>query len=190
MHTTLTIERHADIAEKELGDFLYRKYPSITMDTIKTIYCSLSDFLTRKQSYERLPSNACFNDVKYNKGFSKADFSNLIDKAIILSVPPFDEVLKYSGVNISSKNSISLNYIQILTDSNNALNESFANLHKIVLSTIENTSFNTNETSWEYGQRIGKIIHIQNPIYKIPYSLDYISVLTICILINQSRRKP
>lgn len=99
LRTTLTIERHKDIVEKEVQDFLYVKYPRITVDTVKGIYSSLIDILTKRQEYECMPSDAELEEVKRFKGFAKTELTHVIDNAIMLSLPPFDEVQKVSGVD-------------------------------------------------------------------------------------------
>ena len=189
LRTTLTIERHKDIVEKEVQDFLYAKYPRITVDTVKGIYSSLIDILTKRQEYESMLSDAELDEVKRYKGFTKTELTCVIDKAIMLSLPPFDEIQKVSGVGEKMNSTLSLPYVQILTDRTKT-NESFSTLYKVTLEEINRTPFNGQGTTWEYGLKIAQSVHNKKPILKTIYNADYISVLTICFLINDSRRKP
>ena len=169
LRTTITIERHKDIVEKEMGDFLYGKYPRIQVDTVKGIFGALVELLTRKQSYERLPQDAAFADVKKYKGVSKADVTRIIDKAILLSIPSFDDVLKFSQVEAEKKEKLSFPYVQILADSMKKGDESFHRLFNETVELMCRRPFGTNETAWEYGQCIGKLLQGKEPIPDIRF---------------------
>ena len=185
IHTTLTIERHRDIVENEMMSFLYKKNSKITVDIVKGIYSSLIEILTKRQGYELLTSDAELESVKQYKGFTRTEFTNIIDKAIMLSLPSFGEVVRFSGVE---ETRLSLPYVQILTDSTKMDDESFNSLYNVVLKTMNEERFNNGETVWEYGHRIGDIIHKKKPLLKTPYDSNYIAVLVICSLINETRR--
>lgn len=190
IHTTLTIERHKDIVEKEVQDFLYEKYPRITVDTVKGIYSSIVDLLTKRQEYEHMPEDAELDEVKRHKGVTKTELTRVIDKAIMLSLPTFEEVQKVAGVGPEMYTRLSFPYVQILTDSNKKTDESFPTLYNATLEEINAIPFDGNCTPWEYGQRIGKSVHQRVPLLKTIYNVEYIATLTICLLINESRRKP
>ena len=189
LHTTLTIERHKDVVEKEVQDFLYEKYPRITVDTVKGIYYSLIDILTKRQEYEHIPEDASLDEVKRHKGFTKIELTRVIDKAIMLSLPTFEEVQRVSGVGSEMYTTLSFPYVQILTDSNKKTDESFPTLYNATLEEMNRTPFDEKGTPWEYGQAIGQRVHEKVPLLRTIYNVDYIAVLTICLLINESRRK-
>lgn len=190
LRTTLTIERHKDIVEKEVQDFLYAKYPRITVDTVKGIYSSLIDILTKRQEYEHMPSEAELDEVKRYKGFAKTELTRVIDNAIMLSLPTFPEVQKASGVGEEMYTTLSLPYVQILTDSNKKADETFSTLYKATLEEINGNPFKGQIIPWDYGQLIAQSVHEKVPLLKTIYNADYIAVLTICLLINDSRRSP
>lgn len=190
LHTTLTIERHRDLVEKEVQDFLYAKYPRITVDTVKGIYSSLIDILTKRQEYEHMPEDAGLDEVKKHKGFTKTELTRVIDKAIMLSLPTFEEVQKVSGVGPEMYTTLSLPYVQILADSNNKNDNSFPTLYNATLEEMSKSPFAGDQMPWEYGQKIGQCVHKKVPLLKTIYNMNYIAVLTICLLINESRRKP
>ena len=190
LHTTLTIERHKDLVEKEMEDFLYEKYPKITVDTVKGIYSALIDLLTKRQEYERLSDNAPFAEVKRFKGFTKSELKRVIDKAILLSIPTFDDVMKMSGVSSDDMVKVSLPYTQILTDSNNIKDETFQGLFNLVSEILIEKPYDEKSIPWEYGFEIADITYERKPLYKTPYNSEYIATLVICMLINASRRLP
>lgn len=190
LHTTLTIDRHKDLVEKEMGDFLHEKYPRIKVDTVKAIYGTLIDLLTKRQEYERLPADAEFDEVKKHKGFTRTELSRVIDETILMSLPAFDDVMKYSGAGAEKKLKLSLPYVQILTDSNNRDDESFRKLFHITKEVIEQEAYEREISLWEYGQKIGALIQEKEPTLCVLYNNDYIAVLTVCIKINESRRAP
>lgn len=53
MRTILSIPSHKEIVEQEMGTFLHKKYPKITMDSVKTIFNTMIDLLTRRQQMVR-----------------------------------------------------------------------------------------------------------------------------------------
>lgn len=189
LHTTLTIERHKDIVEKEVQDFLYEKYPRITVDIAKGIYSSLVDLLTKRQEYEHMLDDAKLEEVKKHKGFTRTELARVIDKAIMLSLPTFEEVQKVSGVEPEMYTTLSLPYVQILADSNKKNDDSFPTLYNAALEIISKTPYDGKETPWEYGKKTGQSVHEMVPLLKTIYNVNYIAVLTICLLINESRRK-
>ena len=188
LRTTLTIERHKDLVEKEIDDFLYEKHPRITMDTVKGIYSSLVDILTKRQEYEGISNDASLEEVRKHKGFTKTELTSIIDKAILLSLPVFEDVVKYSGVGSEMHSTLSLPYVQIITDSNKPGDESFPRLFSETAAAMSSIPYKGKETAWEYGQRIGDIVTAKEPTLCIPYNRNYIAVLTICLMINESRR--
>jgi len=85
---------------------------------------------------------------------------------------------------------LSFPYVQILTDSNKKTDESFPTLYNATLEEMSSSKYDGHGTPWEYGQVIGKSVHKRVPLLKTVYNEDYIAVLTICLLINESRRQP
>jgi len=78
--------------------------------------------------------------------------------------------------------------VQILTDSNKKTDESFPTLYNATLEEIDKNPFDGHGTPWEYGLAIGNGVHEKVPLLRTIYNADYIAVLTICLLINESRR--
>lgn len=63
LRTTLSITNHWDLAEKKMSDFLYDKYPKISVETVKSIYAAMIELLSRRQSYETISETAAFEEV-------------------------------------------------------------------------------------------------------------------------------
>ena len=82
MRTTLSLASHRELVEQQMSSFLYNKHPKISVDTVKTVYNSMIDILTKRQQYEELPANAKYSLVRQKKGLSKNDFARVIDEAI------------------------------------------------------------------------------------------------------------
>ena len=89
IRTTLTIEKHKDIVEQELSNFLKALYPKITVDSVKTIFQSIVDMLTKRQTYELLDKNSDFPTVRAKKGVSKNDISRVVKMTMLISIPEF-----------------------------------------------------------------------------------------------------
>ncbi|WP_417027462.1 dsDNA nuclease domain-containing protein [Baileyella intestinalis] len=189
LHTTLTIERHRDLVEQEIGNFLYDKYPEIRIDTVKAIYGTVIDILTRQQSNERIPENASFEDVKKYKGFSKNEFQRIINKAILFSIPQFETVLNYIGIGMNDNRSmpIGLAYSRIINDSGKRGNEAFSTLFNKTVEKMRINQYEGSLNAWKYAQTIDADVRKENPMLCVPYTDDYIAVLVICLMINMSR---
>lgn len=189
LHTTLTIERHRDLVEQEIGNFLYDKYPEIRLDTIKAIYGTVIEILTRQQSNERISENATFEEVKKYKGFSKDKFQRIINKAILFSIPRFEVVLNYIGIGMNDNKSmaIGLAYSRIINDSGKRGNEAFSTLFNKTVEKMRTDQYDGSVNAWEYAQTINADVRKENPMLCVPYTDDYIAVLVVCLMINISR---
>lgn len=191
IHTTLSIERHRDIAEKEMSDFLSRKNPQITVDTVKGIYQTVIDILTKKQAYEELSEDASSEDVRKWKGFSRDDFSRIIDKSILLSIPSFQDVCKFLQMkdNDERELSISYSYSRIVSDSMNSSDRSFSAIFDLTLEFIEKSPFTSSDNLWDYALKIEEKVRGTNSLLLTPYKdHSYIAVLAVCISINLLRK--
>jgi len=187
MRTTLSIASHKEIVEQEMGTFLHAKYPRITMDSVKTIFNAMIDILSRRQQYELLPDDAEYVEVRQKKGVTKKDFERVIDEAMIIAIPPFDEVQQVVQFDKEDKYKASYEYTRIMTDSHSK-SESFTNVFFKVRTLIENREIKLNETAWEYAVGICDELYINNPMIKILYNQLYVKVLVICIIINEMRK--
>lgn len=186
IRTTLSISNHKEVVENEMGNFLYGKYPKISIDSVKTIYATILELMTRRQQYELLPDNASYEEVRRNKGVSKKDFSRIIETAMSISIPPFDEIL--SIVDLSEeKYQASFEYTRIMADSQKKL-ELFSKIFKRLSIIQENEKKNHNETAWQYANRMCDLLYIELPNIELIYNRMYICVLSICILINEMRK--
>lgn len=110
-----------------MGAFLHKKYPRITIDSVKTIFSAMMDILTRRQQYELLTENAGYNEVREKKGVSQSDFARVIEEAMLISIPPFEEIILVSGLTEDEKYKASFEYTRIMTDAQ-AKSESFSNI--------------------------------------------------------------
>lgn len=187
IRTTLSIPKHREIVEQELGDFLHKKYPRITMDVVKTILGSMLDILTKRQQYELLAENAPHNEVREKKGITKDDFSRVIEQAIVISIPPFSEILSVTGLSEDEKYKASFEYTKIMSDSQAKI-ESFSNLFNKIRKLCCIQQKDSNESVWQYVNRLCDQVCKDNFIIESIYNRMYICVLTTCILINEMRR--
>lgn len=187
MRTTLSISKHREIVEQELGNFLHTKYPRITMDVVKTIMGAMLGILTKRQQYELLAENSPHNEVREKKGITKGDFSRVIEEAIMISIPPFDEILRVAGLSDDDKYRASFEYTKIISDSQSKL-ESFSNVFIKIrkLCAIYEKKFD--ESVWQYVNRLCDQVYKDSLIIESIYNRMYISVLATCILINEMRR--
>lgn len=186
IRTTLSIPRHRELVEQEMGDFLHKKYPRITMDSVKTIFSAMIDILTRRQQYELLDSDASFDEVKCKKGIAKQDFERVIEEAMIISIPPFDEIERVLNFG-EEKYKASYAYTLILSDSQKK-SETFTNLFTSIRSIINNKKKGTNETFLQYADRVCDVLYTSNPNVECLYNRTYVSVLVVSIMISEMRR--
>jgi len=187
MRTTLSIPKHKEIVEQEMGEFLNKKYPKITLDSIKTIYNAMLELLTRRQQYELLSENASFNEVRKNKGVSRSDFTRLIEDAMIISIPPFEEVAQVMNLKEEDKYKASYQYTIIMSDLQKK-SGLFIDVFSKVRSLIKNRTIQEDESAWVFANRICDDLYLENTNIKLIYNRLYVSVLVICIIINEMRK--
>lgn len=184
MRTTLSIPKHREIVEQEISGFLQQQYPRITVDSAKTIYHAMMDLLTRRQEYELLDNDAPFSVVRAKKGFSKGDFSRVIDESMYIAVPLFTEIqniLQYKDEK--KRNQAAYEYTCMLTDFQGK-SESFTSTFLRTRQLCLDNPRSSNEPALEYCNRIYSMFPTPSPIY----SKTYISILVACVLINEWRR--
>ncbi|MEY8338891.1 hypothetical protein AALB16_12865 [Lachnospiraceae bacterium 62-35] len=93
MRTMLSIAKHRDIAEQHLSEFLLKSYPNITLNMAKPIFNTLVELMSERQSYEALSDDADFGSVRKYKGVSKNDFTRIIDAAMLVCIPPLEDIV-------------------------------------------------------------------------------------------------
>jgi len=182
MRTTLSIPRHREIVEQELSDFLQGHYPRITVESAKTVFGAMMDLLSRRQSYEALDKNASFAEVRKNKGVSKSDFSRIIEEAMYISVPPFQDIARLMEYSKEEKLNAALEYTSILADMQGK-SESFDALYRQVRSTCQSNPRNDEEPGKNYCDRVYRVLPSKSPIY----NKVYVGILVACMLINEWR---
>lgn len=185
IRTALSIDKHQDIAEKEMGDFLYNKYHDIKVETIKTIFNSVIALLTKRQGYEKLSEDASFEDVKSNKGFSRTDFDEIIKTAIRINIPSFQDVMQ---LDLNFDESIlALAYVKILAD-NNENSTSYKKMFNDVYDIVEQNNKSQNETIFEYVSKCKKIYEKRYPLSMyIERNSVYIELIVIIIILNKQQ---
>ena len=183
MRTTLSIPKHREIVEQEMGSFLQGQYPRITVESAKTVFGAMMDLLSRRQSYESLNKNASFAEVRQKKGVSKSDFSRIIEESIYISVPTFQEIEGWMGYSKAEKPNAALEYTRILPDVQGK-SESFAALYRQVRSACQSNPRNDTETVKDYCDRVYGLLPGKNPIY----NKTYVGILVASMLINEWRR--
>ena len=188
LRTTLSVTSHRDLAEKEMSDFLYGKYPKITVETAKGIYAAMIELLSRRQSYETLSEDEELQVVWKHKGVTRDDFDRVIDQAISISIPEFDDIKDLLKPREGDKALVSLAYVTIAADSNKRNNQSFYELFHIAQEVMKDQPFIGNKTVWDYCQEVAKKIEMKDPLLCAPYDGLYIPTLVTCLLINEARR--
>lgn len=183
MRTILTIAEHRNIAEQKLNEFLYNAYPHITINTAKAIFNTLVELLSQKQRYEGLNKDADYKTVRKNKGVSKNDITRIINSAMIVSIPKFDEIVQWSGYHDSEAHELSLAYLQVIIDNqrnNGTLRTLFQKIDFFVLK----NPLQDGEYMLNYVKRALSVIGDVPPIY----SELYILVVVTSAMINNWRR--
>lgn len=183
MRTILSIPKHREIVEQEMGNFLQQQYPKITLDSVKTIYCAMMDLLAKRQSYELLDIDAPFSAVCGKKGMSKNDFTRIIDEAMLISIPQFQEIQDYIGYDEQEKNKAAFEYTRMLADFQSK-SESFTTVFLRSRKLCLKNPRRDDETMQAYCHRIYGLLPAKSPVY----NETYISVLVASVQINEWRR--
>lgn len=187
IRTTLSIPKHREIVEQEMGAFLYNKYPRITMDSVKTIFCTMIDLLTRRQRYELLDVSASFPEVRNKKGVSKREFEEVIEAAMLISIPPFEEIERALSCQGDDKYRASYAYTLILADSQTK-SDTFTSLFEKVRDMIKENNREAGKSLKEYSVELSKKLYSVHPDFELLYNETYISVLIASIVISEMRR--
>ncbi len=187
IRTTLSIPRHREIVEQEMGDFLHRKYPRITMDSVKTIFGAMMDILTRRQQYELLDDSASFSEVRNKKGVSKKDFERVIEEAMLISIPTFEEISRVLSFQEDDKYKASYEYTLILSDAQTK-SETFTSLFKKVRAMMKENKRGAEKSLKQYSEELCKKLYSVHPDIELIYNKTYISILIACITISEMRR--
>ncbi len=185
MRTTLSIPKHREIVEQEMGEFLHCQYPRITLDSVKTIFASMMSLISKRQGYELLTPNSSFVEVRKHKGISKSEFSRIIDDSMSLSLPTFDEIERIMNyVNDDEKNKASYQYTLIFSDIQKQ-NDTFDVLFHQVRELCSANPKNRDESVPKYCEQIYTLI----PVKYLTCDKTYVFVLIACVLINEGRRQ-
>lgn len=187
IRTTLSITSHRELVEQEMGDFLHNKYPKITMDSVKTIFGAMMDILTRRQQYELLDDSATFLEVRNKKGVSKRDFERVIEEAMLISIPSFNEISRILNFQDDDKYKASYEYTLILSDSQ-IKSETFTGLFKKVRTIIKENKREPEKSLKQYSEELCSKIYSVYPDTELMYNKIYISILIASIIINEMRR--
>ena len=187
MRTTLSIPSHREIVEQEMGDFLHSKYPRITMDSVKAIFGAMMDILTRRQQYELLNDAASFSEVRNKKGISKRDFERVIEEAMLISIPPFEEISKVLSFQEDDKYKASYEYTLILSDAQTK-SETFTSLFTKVRTMAKENKRDTAKSFKQYSDELCKKLYSIHPDIELIYNKTYISILITSITISEMRR--
>ena len=182
LRTTLTLAEHRSNAEQAFDNFLHGTYPNISLDMAKTIFNTLIDLLSRCQSCEGLSKDADFETVRKNKGISKNDFARVIDAALLVCIPNFEDVKQWSNYVETDSRELSLAYAHVIIDQQQN-SESQKKLFEKVNKIIERNPKNESEAMLEYARRIKRGLDNIPPIY----DELYIMVVVTSVLINRWR---
>lgn len=187
IRTTLSIPRHREIVEQEMGDFLHSKYPRITMDSVKTIFGSMMDILTRRQQYELLDDSASFSEVRNKKGVSKRDFERVIEEAMLISIPTFEEILRVLSFQEDDKYKASYEYTLILSDAQTK-SETFTSLFTKVRALMKENKREAKNHLNNTRKSCVMMLYSVHPDIELIYNKMYISILIASITISEMRR--
>ena len=187
MRTTLSLASHRELVEQQMSSFLYNKHPKISVETVKTVYNSMIDILTKRQQYEELPANAKYSLVRQKKGLSKNDFSRIIDEAIVISIPTFAEIERFVDFK-EDKYKATYEYTRLMTDSQGR-SETFTKLFRRVKKEVEDIVIDNSLTLLDNLKNLCDKIYSEDKTLQLLYNETYVCVLATCILINEARKE-
>ena len=121
--------------------------------------------------------------VRNKKGFSRNEFTRIIDKTLILAIPPFSEIQDHMNFRGNAMYKASYEYSRILEDIQSQ-QASFLSLFEKLCRCITENPIEENESLISYTDRIFTL----NADRRTVYSKDYKQVLIACIQINEWRK--
>ena len=184
MRTTLSLERHRDIVEKELGDFLYEKYPRIGMDSVKTIYSTMIDLLTKRQENEMVTELADFTDVVGKKGIKKTEFDHVIRRSMMQALPEAYEVERQFPEEVVDD---ALRQYSAITADTFRQDETLSKISLELERLVSIEEIGETENVVSYCERIIDLFTTQNRKLSVIRNKMYLTVLCVCIYLNDLR---
>lgn len=139
--------------------------------------------MSERQSYETLSDDADFESVRKYKGVSKNDFTRIIDTAMLVCIPPLEDIVRWSGYQELERKELSLAYLNVVTDEQKKL-ETQRILFQKVSDCLFQVPRRQAESMLEYANRIRAEMRTIPPIYDDLYFM----VVVVSILINRWRR--
>lgn len=177
MRTTLTIAKHRSMAEHDLNDFLHGIYPNITLDVAKTIFNTLVELLSQKQACEGVSKDADFDTVRKNKGVSKNDITRIINSAMMVSIPTFDEIVQWSEYKGAEKELLCA-YLDVIVDFQRKIGIQ-SDLFRKINDAIKKDPRHNAENMLDYTNRLRLKIGRIPPIYSEMYLLVVVTSISI-----------
>lgn len=182
LKTVLTIDSHRDLAEKKLSDFLYEKHPKMTVSVAKTIYNSLFELISKRQTRE-VGVAASFEVVKAQKSFSKQLINGVIRAASIIEIPSFSDIRANCSIPDEYLGKAALAFTNILSDSNK--NDSVFNKTFDEIKAITEAELFRGESPWDFAGKCFEEYAKKHPRSIHVMSADlYINLLALCILVK------
>ena len=184
MRTTLSIDAHAQLVEKEATDFLFEHFADIKVHVVKTIVSAVFQLLAEKQRFERLSETASFAEQKEKKGFAKSTFRRIIQSAIKMNIPEFEFICRAAHIPEEEKGTAAVAYTSVSSDCHRN-SGAFASLFQALDMLVDSNPVTEGEKLWDYAKRCKSLLAEQQKklsiIYSDPY---YIEVLALCIWIS------
>jgi hypothetical protein len=181
MRTTLSIDAHKQIVESEASTFLVSKFPSIKVQVVKTIVAAVFDILGKRQSYERLSTDASYADVTKKKGFSRTMFDRIIKTSIKINIPEYDTLVAVCEIPDDKKEQAALAYTKVLADSHNNT-DSFIEIFDKLEQIVSETTPKEVETVWTFAARCkAEFSKKRKNLSRIYADGYYLEILTLCI---------
>jgi hypothetical protein len=185
MRTTLSIDAHRQIVESEASTFLVSKFPSIKVQVVKTIVAAVFDILGKRQSFERLPDEAKYDDVAKRKGFSRTMFDRIIKTAIKVNIPEYDTLVSACKIPDDKKEQAALAYTRVLADSHNNT-DSFIEIFDALDQVVSSTTPAKDETLWMFSVRCkAEFSKKRKKLSRIYADGYYLEILAICIYLAE-----
>ncbi|WP_414150299.1 hypothetical protein ACIZ62_12805 [Acetobacterium carbinolicum] len=179
--TVLTKDTHREFVENAMSKLLMEINPDISVRTAYTVFTSLLEILTNKQSIE-LPEFCLLEDVKNKKSMSKKEFDKVIKYANKITLPDFQEINRQCYMDMSKEEKYGIAFSRILSDSKRN-QKTFYDLLDQIVDCIANINKSTTILEMtmfvkeEIKKREPRNIHILADDY-------YIETLALCMLVK------
>lgn len=180
----LSIKRHVQESQQILTEFLDARYCNSSLKIVKSLHSTLRAIIREKQDREKREEAYDFERIKQKKTLRRGLFKNVIEEAIMVSLPPVSELERHIPESLAEKWMVA--FCQLSRD----VEKNAGWLHELIKSARKIVANYDNEAGsmWKIASLAAADLKSDIAVSRwIGESADYyLEILALCIVYNKS----